>query len=139
MTGQYFLVTVVDRNGKTREKIAAIGGGTFDADQLAQHYMRVDAFPGAKSVKIQDAESLPAGSFTQILNDRQGLAARLRPKPTPVPTVVTPEGEREARIPKPEGQPAPPAGGTGGSPAENESEGLAGESGPAAPPKPGKR
>lgn len=93
MNGQSYTVVVEYEGRPAKEKVAAIGGGHMTADQLAQQYVDVDAFPGAKSVIIHENEpgiALPK-KMQDLLKQRRQMASKLRPK-TPVPKVMNRDG-----------------------------------------------
>jgi hypothetical protein len=59
------------------------------ADTLAQQYVDVNAFPGAKKVTIMENEAgstLPH-SLNEVLKQRRSIASKLHPR-TPIPTVL---------------------------------------------------
>lgn len=99
MTGQSFTVVVEYPNGLKKEKVAAIGGGAMTADQLAQQYTDVNAFPGAKKVSIVEnvaSIALPK-TLVDALRSRARIAQSVRPN-TPTPTVFVDGKERAAKL-----------------------------------------
>jgi hypothetical protein len=108
MNGQSFTVVVEYPNGKVKDKTCAVGGGHMTADQLAQQYVDVDAFPGAKSVSIyENGGDVPLPKRLQdVLKQRRMIASKVRPR-TPVPKIANRDGAMRDSVLRKPGDPAP--------------------------------
>lgn len=100
--GQYFAVTVTEANGRVKQKVCAVGGGSISAEELADRYVRINAFPGAKEVTIQEATgSLPKSIVDAIAERRlRQLGRNVRPLTTPRAKILNPEERMPADNPE---------------------------------------
>jgi hypothetical protein len=101
--GQAFQVIVIEASGRERVKTAIIGGGgSMTPQQLEEHYIAINAFPGAKSVEITELDGTiipPRLEELKKKSVRRSVDQQLRPLTTPRATIkpkyVLPEEKRE--------------------------------------------
>ena len=100
--GQAFQVIVIEASGRERVKTAIIGGGgSMTPEQLAEHYIAINAFPGAKSVDITELDGTITPPRLEELHKkavRRSIDSQMRPLVTPKasikPKYVLPEDKR---------------------------------------------